>query len=196
MRGWPVNRTALLACAAIFSAQILVCQSATFEGTVLNSATHAGLGDVNVTLWTQRGVSYKATTDGSGVFRFAGVPPGEYSLRFQRSGFEQLDQPGFGRPLLRVGAAGALHSDAELVPLAILHGRVLDPEGRPAAHVAVTLGHHEPAESDAEGVFEKFCRLVWIRNCQSNMTKPCSHGIASSTLPSASAGLGGASSAP
>lgn len=154
MRGWPVSRTALLACVAIFSSQILVGQSATFEGTVLNSATHAGLGDVGVTLWTQRGVSYKATTDGSGVFRFAGVPPGEYSLRFQKSGFEQLDQPGFGRPLLRVGAAGALHRDAELVPLAILRGRVLDPEGRPAAHVAVTLGHREPAESDAEGAFE------------------------------------------
>jgi hypothetical protein len=154
MRGWPVGRTALLSCLEIIAAQILLGQSATFEGTVLNSATHAGVGDVSVTLWTQRGVSYKATSDGSGVFRFAGVQPGEYSLRFQKSGFEQLDQPGFGQRLFRVGMAGTLHSDVELTPLAILHGRVLDPEGKPAAHVTVTLGHHEPAESDAEGLFE------------------------------------------
>jgi protocatechuate 3,4-dioxygenase beta subunit len=154
MRGWSVSRTALLACFALLKTQIVVGQSATFEGTVLNSATHAGVADVSVTLWTQRGISYKATTDGSGGFRFAGVQPGEYSLRFQKSGFEQLDQPGFGQPLFRVGMAGGLHSEVELTPFAILHGRVLDPEGRPAAHVTVTLGHHEPAESDAEGLFE------------------------------------------
>jgi hypothetical protein len=129
-------------------------QSATFEGTVWNSATHAGVPEASVTLWTQKGVRYNATTDASGTFHFNGVLPGDYSVRFQKPGFEELDQPDFGQPLHRIGAAGTFHIDAELVPFAILRGRVLDPEGKPAAHVSIELGHHEPAESDAGGLFE------------------------------------------
>jgi protocatechuate 3,4-dioxygenase beta subunit len=129
-------------------------QSATFEGTVLNRATHTGIPEANVTFWTQKGVRYNAITDASGTFRITGVLPGEYSVRFEKSGFEELDQPGFGQPLLSIGAAGSSHTDAELVPFAILRGRVLDPEGKPVSHVSIELGHHEPAESDAEGLFE------------------------------------------
>ena len=143
------------ACLPIFLfAKLVFAQTASVEGTVRNSATHDGVSEASVTLWTQKGVRYNALTDASGVFRFGGVQPGEYSLRFQKAGFEELDQPGFGQPLLRIGTAGSLHADAELVPFAILRGRVLDPDGKPAADVAVRLGWHDPTQTDADGRFE------------------------------------------
>ena len=147
----PISR----ACPPIFLfAGLAFAQSASVEGTVLNSATHAGIPEASVTLWTQKGVRYNAVTDASGTFRITGVLPGEYSVRFQKSGFEELGQPGFGQPLFLIGAAPGFHTDAKLVPFATLRGRVVDPDGRPAAHVIVRLGHHEPTESDAEGLFE------------------------------------------
>jgi Carboxypeptidase regulatory-like domain len=151
----PGCRAVTRACLPIFLfAGLAFSQSAIFEGTVLNSSTHAGVPEATVTLGTQKGVTYKATTDASGVFRIAGVQPGEYRARFQKSGFEELDQPGFGQPLLRIGSAGGLHTDAELVPFAIMRGRVLDPDGKPAADVAVRLGWHDPTQTDADGRFE------------------------------------------
>jgi protocatechuate 3,4-dioxygenase beta subunit len=132
----------------------VLAQNATFEGTVLNSTTRAGIAEARVTLWTQRGVRYNAITNASGAFRIAGVEPGEYNERYEKSGFEQLDRPGFGQPPIRIGTAGSLHTDVQLAPFATLRGRVLDPEGKPAADVAVSLGWHDPTRSDAGGHFE------------------------------------------
>ena len=47
-----------------------------------------------------------------------------------------------------------MHIDAQLVPFATLRGRVLDPDGKPAADVAVRLGLHDPAQTDADGGFK------------------------------------------
>jgi protocatechuate 3,4-dioxygenase beta subunit len=147
----PVSRACL---PAFLFARLAFAQTATVEGTILNSATHAGVPEASVTLWTQRGVTYKAATDASGAFRITGVQPGEYHERYEKSGFEELDRPGFGQPPLRVGMAGSLHIDAQLVPFATLRGRVLDADGKPAADVAVRLGWHDPTQTDADGRFE------------------------------------------
>jgi len=117
-----LSRTGLLACLAIQSAQILLAQTATVEGTVLNSATHIGVPEVTVTFRTPKGVRYDATTDASGAFRIAGVQPGEYRSRYEKSGFAELNQPGFGQPPLRVGTAGSVRADVELVPFATCAG--------------------------------------------------------------------------
>jgi protocatechuate 3,4-dioxygenase beta subunit len=129
-------------------------QTATVEGTVLNSATHAGVPEVKVTLWTPKGARYDATTDASGAFRIAGVQPGEYRSRYEKPGFEEVDHPGFGQTPLRVGTAGSNRADADLVPFATLRGRVLDPDGKPAGHAIVEIGLSASEEADAEGRFE------------------------------------------
>lgn len=129
-------------------------QNATVEGNVSNSVTHAGIAGATVTLSTRGRESYHATSDASGIFRIAGVQPGEYRVRYQKPGFEELYRPGFGQPPLRVGTAGSVRADAELAPFVILRGRVLNPDGKPAADVAVRLGWHDPTQTDADGRFE------------------------------------------
>jgi Carboxypeptidase regulatory-like domain len=140
--------------ALILFAALAHAQTAIVEGTVLNSATRAGVPEVKVTLWTPKGARYDATTDASGSFRIAGVQPGEYRSRYEKPGFAEVDHPGFGQPPLRVGTAGSNRADADLVPFATLRGRVIDPDGKPAGHISIQLGYHDPVETDADGRFE------------------------------------------
>lgn len=124
------------------------------EGTVTDSATHAGVPGVNVTLRIQ-GVRYTAiTTDSSGSFRVTGTEPGEYNLRFDKPGFVAVELPALGKPRLRVGLSGTVRADVEMLAMATLRGRVLDPEGKPAPKITVGLGPLDFAtnETDAEGV--------------------------------------------
>ncbi|MBV8906891.1 MAG: carboxypeptidase regulatory-like domain-containing protein [Acidobacteriia bacterium] len=127
---------------------------ATVEGTVSDSVTHVPVAGVSVTLWTQKGTRYTAQTDSSGVFRVEGAQPGEYDSRFEKAGYVQLELPRFGESRLRVGGAGSFHLDAQLSAMGTLRGRVLDPEGRPAAKVMVSLGPFVSDETDEEGRFE------------------------------------------
>lgn len=150
-----VSGVGLLACLAILPAQVLSAQTASVEGTVLNSVTHSGIPDVRVTLWTNEGTNYHATTDVSGAFQIMGVQPGAYRSRYEKSGFQRLEQPGFGfqQTPLGVGNSGTVRTSPELVPFATLRGRVLDPDEEPAAHVKVELGL-AAGETDDEGRFE------------------------------------------
>jgi protocatechuate 3,4-dioxygenase beta subunit len=130
----------------------LAQSAAVVQGTVRDSVTHAGVAGVSVTLWRNQ-QSYKATTDSSGTFVISGVNPGEYNYRFEKDGYEPQELPIFGQPRLRVGAAGTVRADAEIAALANLQGRVLDPEGKPAAKVKVEI-RGDSQETDAEGRFE------------------------------------------
>jgi hypothetical protein len=73
----------------------------------------------------------------------------------------QLELPHFGQPPLRVGLGGSARADVELTHFATLRGRVLDPDGKPAAKAKVEIGpppylsasRYIDAETGAEGQF-------------------------------------------
>lgn len=128
---------------------------ATVQGAVTNSATQAGLSGVSVTLWTQQAVHYNATTDDTGAWRISGMKPGRYYSRFEKSGFIE---PPHESPLtdapLSVGTGGPpIQLDAQLVPLATLRGRVLEPDGKPAADVEIESGAFASVKTDEDGQF-------------------------------------------
>jgi hypothetical protein len=140
--------TALL----LYVSGALAQSAAVVEGMVTDSVTHAGVAGVSVTLWRNQ-QSYKATTDSSGTFVISGVNPGEYNYRFEKDGYQEHTFPAFGQPRLRVGAAGTFRADGEIAALATVRGRVLDPEGKPAAKVGVVLAPGSEL-TDEEGRFE------------------------------------------
>ena len=113
------------------------------------------MAEAKVTLYTQKGVRYNATTDAAGAFRITDVQPGEYNSRAESLGYVDVVQPRLGQQGLRVGMGGnATRLDMQLDPLATLRGRVLDPEGNPAPKVSVGLGPFLGGnETDAEGRF-------------------------------------------
>lgn len=127
----------------------------TIEGRVVNSATGAGIGGVAVTLWAPQGTNYHVTTDESGSWHVTDIKPGQYDSRFEKDGFTQ--PPGatpWPASPLRVGAAGnPIRLDTTLTPLATLRGRVVDPEGKPAADVEVGLNAFQSTRTDSEGQF-------------------------------------------
>lgn len=130
-------------------------EGATVLGTVANSATHTGLGGVAVTLWTQQGVHYNATTDETGAYQISGMTPGRYFSRFEKNGFVEVSRDGpSANSALPVGAGGTpIRLDTELVPLATVRGRVVDPEGRPAADVEVGFDRFNTVTTGADGQF-------------------------------------------
>ncbi|HEY7389994.1 MAG TPA: carboxypeptidase regulatory-like domain-containing protein [Bryobacteraceae bacterium] len=136
----------------LYASGALAQSAAVVEGAVTDSVTHAGVSGVSVTLW-KNGQSYKATTDSSGTFVIGGVNPGEYNYRFEKNGYESRELPVFGQPRLRVGTAGTFRADAEIAALATLRGRVLDPEGKPAAKAIIELPL-DRQDTDTEGRFE------------------------------------------
>jgi hypothetical protein len=143
---------ALLACIPFCA---LAQDGATVQGTVTNSATHAGLSGVAVTLWTQQAVHYNATTDENGAWRISGMQPGRYYSRFEKLGFVEppRESPLLERPMA-VGAGGTpIQLDRELVPLATVSGHVLDPDGKPAAGVEVGFSMYDTVTTDSNGEF-------------------------------------------
>jgi len=123
------------------------------QGTVTNSATHLGLGGVEVTLWTQQAVHYNATTDDTGAWRITGMKPGRYYSRLEKSGFVEPLHEGPPEPPLPVGGGPALRLDKELVPLATVRGRVLTPEGKPLQDIEVGFSEFNTAKTDGDGQF-------------------------------------------
>ncbi len=132
------------------------CQDGgTVEGRVLNSATRAGVGGADVTLWTQQGVHYNARTDESGAWRVSGMQPGRYWSRAEKSGFvEALHEGPTPQAPIVVGPGGTpIRIELQLAPFATVSGRVVDPEGKPAAGVEVGFGRFNTAITDDDGQF-------------------------------------------
>ena len=110
------------------------------EGSVLNSATHAGIGGVSVKLFTREGVRYETSTDASGKFTIVNMKEDEYSSTVERDGFAATEHNGLGpEPRVRVSGKDPGRLDVELIPYAALRGRVVDAEGNPALKASVTL---------------------------------------------------------
>jgi hypothetical protein len=126
-------------------------------GSVVNSATGAGIDGATVTLAPRSknaftGGSHRAVTDADGSFRISGVKPGEYASGAQK--------PGFLQPLSFGGRSIHIDQDPqplrlELIPPARLRGRVFGTDGKPAAKVQVALGNQysNTTTTDADGAF-------------------------------------------
>jgi protocatechuate 3,4-dioxygenase beta subunit len=152
-----VRASALIAFS--FAHALFAQSGSTVEGTVTNSITGAGVPGVTVRLFSQQGAHYETITDQSGNYSIAGMPPGEYDSRFEKTGFGELQtdvSQSLAAPRLNVSAAkDALRLNHQLAPLATVRGRVLSVDGQPAANVEVTiaLGPAGLTRTDSNGAF-------------------------------------------
>jgi hypothetical protein len=127
------------------------------EGNVANSATGSGIAGVTVKLFTRQGVRYETTTDGTGRFSVRGMKEDDYDSSFEHEGFAHIETRVFRR-LLHVDGKNPARLDVELTPYAKIRGRVMDPEGKPAADAKVTLDGlraEETTDNDGNFAFNK-----------------------------------------
>ena len=61
--------------------------TASVEGVVINKVTGAGIEGVTVWFWSGETNSAKAITNEAGTFSMAGLKPGDYSYRVEKSGY-------------------------------------------------------------------------------------------------------------
>jgi hypothetical protein len=132
----------------------------TVEGTVINSVTGAGIDGASVLLAANGSGRYEAKSDAAGHFKITGVAPGSYRPDVKKDGFASptfdlntlLSNPG-----LRVASdRDPVKVELQLTPLDTIQGRVLGPDGKPAAGVAVSVYPNivaEVAVTDQEGRF-------------------------------------------
>ena len=87
-------RTALLACAFLLAVAGVWAQTVEglLLGTLLDPASAVVPGATITLTETDTGATRVATTDSAGVFRFPNIPPGNYSISVQASGFKNLVQ--------------------------------------------------------------------------------------------------------
>ena len=122
------------------------------EGRIVNALTGEPVARANLTLTIfplQQGAfvgggrpaSVSIISDSEGKFKFENLPPGNYQLQADKTGYvEQTygNQPGERGPS---GAPGQKITDIEfkLMPQAVISGRVLDEYGEPMSGVQVQL---------------------------------------------------------
>ncbi len=87
-------KTALLICAFLIAGACAFAQTTagSLLGTLLDPASSVVPGATVTLTETDTGATRTATTDSSGVFRFPNLPPGNYSVSVQASGFKNLVQ--------------------------------------------------------------------------------------------------------
>jgi hypothetical protein len=79
-----------------------------------------------------------AETDASGVYRFANLAPGRYSIRAQRVGYALPGVPTSPPPVVQVAAGQALNApDVLLERGGVIAGRVMDHTGQPLVDARV-----------------------------------------------------------
>jgi len=157
-----LNPPAVLIAAAVlaaFSVAQDAASSGAVEGTVVDSVTGAGVAGAAVVLTAPRSARYETTTDAAGHFKIAGMSPGSYRASAEKDGF--ASPPPDLRLLLSSGLRVVSGSDPvkieiKLTPLKTIQGRVLGPDGRPAAGTEVSLFPNIMADvaiTDEEGHF-------------------------------------------
>lgn len=148
---------ALCSILAAIAATAAAQDTATVEGVVVNKVTGAGIEGATVWLWSSSTNSSKAVTNGAGIFNFTGLAPGDYSSSVQKSGYSGPETqelvPPRDAPKQHI-AAGAqpVHLRFELIPPAVLRGRVLDADGNPA-RASIELGPRWTIPTNADGSF-------------------------------------------
>ena len=134
--------------------------SRVLEGSVVNSVTGAGIDGAQISLIGKgKGGRKQSVTDAAGNFHISGLAPADYSVVVQKTGFffiPPLVFPNFSPPSVHVGeAADPPHLRLELIPPAVLRGRVFGTDGKPAAKVQVALGpeYEKKTITDGDGAF-------------------------------------------
>ncbi|HEV8417001.1 MAG TPA: carboxypeptidase-like regulatory domain-containing protein [Bryobacteraceae bacterium] len=133
-------------------------ETATVEGVVVNKVTGAGIPDVTLWFWSSGTNSYKAVTNDAGVFQVSGLTPGDYSSSVQKSGYtlpdsNQLDPLPQDPPKRHISASTEpVRFRFELIPPAVLRGRVIGPDGNPA-RAAVELNPQRSVDTGADGSY-------------------------------------------
>lgn len=133
MRIW----IAFLAATALF-AQEPAPKSGTLSGKALNAATNEPLRKATLRLQPQQanGQALSIATDNDGSFLFENLPPGDYRLSGEKSGFLRTNygaRTASSRGSLISVASGTEQKDLLLrvIPAATLSGRVIDEDGEP-----------------------------------------------------------------
>jgi protocatechuate 3,4-dioxygenase beta subunit len=133
----------LLIFATFIAAQEAAPGAGLIQGSVVDSVTGSGIAGVTVYFGQNEGASYETTTDAAGAFRIANLQPGVYGSHFEKSGYVPRFSGATGsalRPVTIDSNQDPLDLRVELVKLATLRGRVLDPEGKPAVNATVEAG--------------------------------------------------------
>jgi hypothetical protein len=129
-------------------ARLLSAQNgaSSLSGRIANSVTKAGIAGVSLTVCKSGSPApgmiicepaqfQTAVTDETGNFRLAGLSDGQYVVM-------PMPKEGFF-PVLpakpQISVSGDTRLDLEMTPLAGIRGKVLDPEGKPAAGFVVAL---------------------------------------------------------
>jgi hypothetical protein len=130
------------------------------EGSVVNSVTGVGIEGAKIVLSNGKEGFKESVTDAMGNFHISDIPPGDYSVLVQKTGFSS--PPRVSRN--PIASVFSLHVDAatnppplrlELIPPATLRGRVFGPDGKPAVKVQVALGPQYSTKTltNEDGVF-------------------------------------------
>jgi hypothetical protein len=144
---------------AAFSAAQDAPPGGAVEGTVVNSVTGAGIDGASVVLFGSQSTRYKATSDAAGRFKITGIAPGSYRTNVEKDGFAPpaFDLGTFLNSGLRVASGSdPVKVEIKLTPFDTMRGRVLGPDGKPAAGVEVSPYPNITAEmavTDEEGRF-------------------------------------------
>ncbi|HEY6344164.1 MAG TPA: carboxypeptidase-like regulatory domain-containing protein [Bryobacteraceae bacterium] len=129
------------------------------EGTVINSATGAGVDGASV-VFSNQSDHYDSRADAVGHFKITGMTPGNYRANAGKEGFAPLLDdlaPSLSSQGYRVvSSPDPVRVELKLTPLGTLSGRVFGPDGKPAAGVEVRASFSITggmSVTDAEGRF-------------------------------------------
>jgi protocatechuate 3,4-dioxygenase beta subunit len=127
--------------------------TASVAGTVVKEPGSQPLKKVLLHLIAEdqkQGGNYTADTDSEGRFRFDKVEPGRYRLLLEKTGFHQINPRGH----LAEGSALSAHAGEDIhdllfqmLPSAVITGRVVDEDGDPLAGYGVSLLRKRPGKS-------------------------------------------------
>ena len=150
----------------VFSALLVVCAQSqppaprlsSIAGTVVIQPGSEPLKKVLVQVVAENqneGGNYTASTDADGHFRVDKVEPGRYRVFFERTGFIAVNERGQKADLnvLTVRAGQAVESLLfQMLPTAVISGRITDEDGDPLSEVRVIAQMKRPGKIKRESV--------------------------------------------
>lgn len=127
--------------------------TATLAGTVVKEPGSQPLKKVLLHVIAEdqkQGGNYTADTDSEGRFRIEKVQPGRYRVMLEKTGFHQVNLRGHQSEgsILSVQAGQEINDLLfEMLPAAVITGKVVDEDGEPLANFGVSLLRKRPGKS-------------------------------------------------